>query len=90
MEGTVGGKIYFVGNKRLMEKKNLITPEVEEVINLFAQGSKTPVFMATEQKILGILGLSDEIKKPRAMRDGGIELHVRVATDESIFGVGKE
>ena len=63
MEGTVGGKMYFVGNRRLMEKKNLMNPKAEEVINRFAQGGKTPVFVATQQKIIGILGLSDSVKE---------------------------
>ncbi|OGC52426.1 copper-translocating P-type ATPase [candidate division WWE3 bacterium RIFCSPLOWO2_01_FULL_39_13] len=63
MEGVVAGKMYFVGNKRLMEKKNLITSEAEEVINCFAKGSKTPVFVATSTKIIGILGLSDQVKE---------------------------
>jgi len=63
MEGMVGGKMYFVGNRRLMEKKNLITPEAGEVTNRFAEGGKTPVFVATQQKIIGILGLSDQVKE---------------------------
>ena len=63
MEGMVGGKMYFVGNRRLMEKKNLITPEAEEVINRFAEDGKTPVFVATQQNIIGILGLSDQVKE---------------------------
>lgn len=73
MEGTVKGKKYFVGNKRLMEKKNLITPGVNEVMDQLAQGGKTPVFVATEQKIIGILGLSDQIKEES--RQAVEELH---------------
>lgn len=63
MEGTVKGKKYFVGNKRLMEKKNLLTSKEQEVMDQFAQGGKTPVFVATEKEIIGILGLSDSIKE---------------------------
>jgi len=63
MEGVVAGKKYFVGNKRLMEKKNLITSKSSKVMNRFAQGGKTPVFVATEKKIIGILGLSDSVKE---------------------------
>src|SRR3989344_760139 len=63
MEGTVAGKMYFVGNKRLMEGKSLITPKVEKVINRFAESGKTPVFVASEEKIIGILGLSDQVKE---------------------------
>ena len=63
IEGTVKGKKYFVGNKRLMEKKNLMTPEAEGIINRFSKGSKTQVFVATNNKIIGILGLSDQVKE---------------------------
>ncbi|PIY80927.1 MAG: heavy metal translocating P-type ATPase, partial [Candidatus Pacebacteria bacterium CG_4_10_14_0_8_um_filter_42_14] len=63
MEGTVKGQKYFVGNKRLMEKKNLITSKASEVMDRFAEGGKTPVFVATEKEIIGILGLSDSIKE---------------------------
>lgn len=63
MEGTVASRKYFVGNKRLMEKKNLITSKVSEVMDRFAESEKTPVFVATEKEIVGILGLSDSIKE---------------------------
>lgn len=63
MEGTVNGQKYFVGNKRLMEKKNLLSPKAEEIINKQAEDGKTPVFVATENEIIGILGLSDSIKE---------------------------
>ena len=63
MEGSVVGKKYFVGNKRLMEKKNLIAGKASEVMDRFAEGGKTPVFVATENEIIGILGLSDSIKE---------------------------
>ena len=63
MEGSVVGKKYFVGNKRLMENKNLIAGKASEVMDRFAEGGKTPVFVATENEIIGILGLSDSIKE---------------------------
>ncbi len=63
MEATINGKKYFVGNKRLMEKKNLLDAKAEEVLNRFAEDGKTPVFVATEQKVIGILGLSDQVKQ---------------------------
>lgn len=63
MEGTVASKKYFVGNKRLMEKKDLLNSIAQEVMDRFAEGGKTPVFVATEEKIIGVLGLSDSIKE---------------------------
>lgn len=63
MEGTVKGKKYLIGNQRLMEKKSLMTAEAQKIIDRFNTDGKTPVFIAGEQKILGILGLSDQVKE---------------------------
>ena len=96
MEGSVNGKKYFVGNQRLMEKKGLMSPAAQEVINTFSQGGKTPVFVAGEQKILGILGLSDEVKnESRQAVDELHKLGVKVAmltgdTKAAAAPVGKE
>ena len=80
MEGTVGDKKYFVGNKRLMEQKNLISKEAEEIMDRFARGGKTPVFVATEQKIIGIFGLSDQVKDESKQAVIGLhKLGVKVA-----------
>ncbi|HPK08574.1 MAG TPA: heavy metal translocating P-type ATPase [Candidatus Woesebacteria bacterium] len=63
MEGTVKGKKYFVGNQRLMKKKNLLTARAVAILDRFAADGKTPVLVATEKEIIGILGLSDSVKK---------------------------
>lgn len=63
MEGTVKGKKYLVGNQRLMKKKNLLTARAVEILEQFAADGKTPVLVATEKEIIGILGLSDSIKE---------------------------
>ena len=63
IEGTVKNKKYVVGNKRLMEKMTLMNAQSEAVLSHFAKEGKTPVFIATEHKIVGILGLSDQIKE---------------------------
>lgn len=62
MEGSIDGKKYLVGNQRLMETHNLIIPSVQTIINRFAAENKTPVFIADEHTIIGMLGLSDQIK----------------------------
>lgn len=63
IEGVVKEKKYTVGNQRLMEQKNMITPEVTAIVTQFNQEGKTPVFVADEQAIIGIIGLSDQVKK---------------------------
>ncbi|MDZ7587099.1 MAG: heavy metal translocating P-type ATPase [Patescibacteria group bacterium] len=73
MEGTVKAKKYLIGNQRLMEKKSLMTTQAQKVIDRFNTDGKTPVFIASEQKILGILGLSDQVKEES--RQAVKELH---------------
>ncbi|KKS80061.1 MAG: Cation transporting ATPase, E1-E2 family [Candidatus Beckwithbacteria bacterium GW2011_GWA2_43_10] len=63
MEGIVKGKKYLIGNQRLMKKRSLMTKAAQSVIDRFNADGKTPVFIASEQKILGILGLSDQVKE---------------------------
>lgn len=62
MEGSIDDKKYFVGNQRLMETHNFITPSAQAIIDRFAKENKTPVFVADEHTIIGILGLSDQVK----------------------------
>lgn len=62
MEGVVHGKKYFVGNQRLMQSHTRITPSVQAIIDRFAHENKTPVFVADEHTIIGMLGLSDQVK----------------------------
>lgn len=71
MQANISGKKHFIGNKRLMEEKKLWTKAAEKVLKKMSKGGKTPVFVADEKSILGVLGLSDEIKKesPQAIKE---------------------
>jgi P-type Cu2+ transporter len=62
MQGEVNGKTYFLGNKRLMQEKNLWSNKVEEVFEDISKKAKTPVFVASEKELLGVITLSDAIK----------------------------
>jgi len=96
MQATVNGNTYFVGNRRLMEERNLFTSETETALSDLSNMGKTPVIVASADAVLGIISLSDEIKgeSKRAVT----ELHklgVKVAmltgdTKESAEGVANE
>lgn len=96
MEGLVNGKKYLIGNQGLMAKKGLMTAEAQKIIDRFNQDGKTPVFVSSEQKILGILGLSDQVKEES--RQAVKELHklgVKVAmltgdTQAAAAGIAKQ
>lgn len=63
MSAIVKGEKYLVGNKRLMEKEGLLSSQVEKVMDSLSAEGKTPVFVANESEVLGVLGLSDQVKK---------------------------
>ncbi len=96
MSATISNKEYFVGNKRLMEEKNILTPEATTALNQFSSDGKTPVFVASNKEILGIIALSDEVKEES--KQAVEELHklgVKVAmltgdTKESAQAVSKQ
>lgn len=60
LKGKVGGVEYFVGNVKLIQDLNLDF-EVEAIEEFTKQG-KTPVIMATKEKVLGFVMVADEIK----------------------------
>lgn len=62
MEGTVEGKRYFLGNQRLMEERQVWNSAAETILTGLSQQGKTPVIVADESAILGIIALSDQIK----------------------------
>lgn len=63
MEASVGDKRYFVGNQRLMEQKNLMSASAQEILDEFNKEGKTPVFVSDNERIIGMLGLSDDVKE---------------------------
>lgn len=77
MSGKISGSRYWVGNKRLMEDKKVWakvwTNEGATILEKFSTAGKTPVFVADDKNILGVIGLSDQIKP--ASIDAVKELH---------------
>lgn len=63
MQGSFENKEYFLGNQRLMEEKQVWTDKSKQVLDELASKGKTPVFIASESEILGVIALSDEIKE---------------------------
>jgi Cu2+-exporting ATPase len=62
MEGSLGKQRYMVGNQRLMEERGLWTEQAGEMLRVLSSASKTPVFVASDKEILGVIALSDEVK----------------------------
>jgi Cu2+-exporting ATPase len=62
MEGTVGKSRYWLGNPRLMKERKVWTDEAESKLAELSSTGKTPVFIADQKNLLGLIALSDEVK----------------------------
>lgn len=71
LKGTINGVEYFVGNVKLIQdlKINFDVNQIEE----FTMQGKTPVILATKEKVLGFVMVADEIKNES--KQAVIDLH---------------
>ncbi len=60
LKGSIGDTEYFVGNAKLVSDLN-ISFDTSKLHEFTSQG-KTPVILATKEKVLGFVMVSDEIK----------------------------
>ena len=57
------GKLHYAGNQRLLESCGLLTDQVKDVMDQLADEGKTPMAIADEQQVLGIIAVSDVEKE---------------------------
>lgn len=62
IEVKLDGKIILLGNKKLMDDKNVENSMEVEALNLANEG-KTPMFVTIDNKLAGIIGVADTIKE---------------------------
>lgn len=60
LKGTINGSQYFVGNAKLITELG-VAFDAAKIQEFTAQG-KTPVILATKEKVLGFVMVADEIK----------------------------
>ncbi len=61
LKGTINDTEYFVGNVKLISDLKL--PFDSTKLNEFTSQGKTPVILATKEKVLGFVTVADEIKQ---------------------------
>ncbi len=67
VEGMINNKKYCIGNDRLMEERKFLSEEARKDAQSYAMNGQTPVFLADEKRILGILSLADPIKEDSSL-----------------------
>jgi Cu+-exporting ATPase len=63
LSGIINKKKIKIGNQLLMKENNIIIKEFVHKINEFEEKGLTTIIIAEEKKVLGIIGISDDIKE---------------------------
>lgn len=65
VKAKVNGKVYYVGNRKLIEQNNIpLTASVD--MERFENDGKTAMLIADSKKILGIIAVADQLKESSA------------------------
>ncbi len=61
---------YYLGNRRLMQEQELDLGQAEDQAAALAAGGKTPIYVANEHELLGLIAVADPLKEtsPEAVR----------------------
>ena len=82
IKGSVEGREFWVGNKRLMEGNTLVfAPEQLEKADAYRREGNTVVYFAGGGQILAVIAIADQIKKGSAcavikLRKAGIKVYM--------------
>lgn len=79
VSGTINEAKYFIGNKKLMDEKN-ISYSLEDIEMLQEKG-ETPLMLFDGKKLLGIISVADEVKESskgaiEKLHEMGIEIYM--------------
>ncbi len=63
IEVKVDGKLVLLGNLKFMLNNKINTSQIEEKSDMLANKGKTPMYIAVNDKIAGIIAVADVVKK---------------------------
>jgi Cd2+/Zn2+-exporting ATPase len=67
VRGSIDGTAYYLGNARLLSDIGAGTDNMRDMLNAQQDQARTAIFLATEHKVLGVLGIAD-VLRPNALR----------------------
>ncbi len=63
VEGSIDGELYFLGNRKLMEKQGIAIKDAEAALQKLEEAGKTAMLLANKDKIIGIIAVADTLKE---------------------------
>lgn len=63
VSAVIDGVLYYAGNQRLLDEKNLLKADVKKIMDGLSDQGKTPLAFADENRVLGIVAVSDVEKE---------------------------
>ena len=63
IEADIEGKRILLGNKKLMAERKISLENLEEISNNLAEEGKTPMYIAIDEKLGGIIAVADTVKE---------------------------
>lgn len=63
IEVKIDGKNILLGNKKLMDERNISLEKLEEKSHKLADEGKTPMYVAIENALAGIIAVADTVKE---------------------------
>ncbi|WP_330848317.1 heavy metal translocating P-type ATPase [Aliarcobacter butzleri] len=62
IKAKVEDRVFYIGNKKLLDSKNISLDLFYEKSEKLANEAKTPIFIADENEVLGLIAISDIVK----------------------------
>lgn len=66
IEVSINEKKYLLGNKKLMTDRTININSIKEISDKLAEEGKTPMYIADDEKVLGIIAVADIVKESSA------------------------
>ena len=63
IKASINNNTYFAGNETLMKENNIKLSEAEGIYQKLYGQAKTVIFVSDDEKLLGIIAISDTVKQ---------------------------
>ncbi|MDN5089155.1 metal-transporting ATPase, partial [Aliarcobacter butzleri] len=86
IKAKVEDRVFYIGNKKLLDSKNISLDLFYEKSEKLANEGKTPIFIADENEVLGLIAISDVVKptsKDAILEFGKMGLEVIMLTGDN-------